>query len=110
MVLRARRPPRECDTGVCLMDITLAMLEDGFFDPKFGHYIKLWNSRSGELLGIVKPAFNDNYSAVQFSIPQEIALSTEELLVEFNTKVTLGEEKLQVDFKAIFNTEGVFFP
>ena len=109
MMMRVRQP-KECDTGVCLVNVTLVLLENGFFDPRSEHYVKLRDLSSGKLLGVVEPVFNEDYSAVQFPVPQEIARSTDELSAEFNTEATLGDKEIGITFNTIFNADGVDFP
>ncbi len=104
------RQPKECDTGVCLINVILEMLEKGSIDPRGDHYVNLRNLDSGKFLGEIKPIFNDDLSAIQFVIPQEIARSTDKLSAEFSTDATLGGKDISIDFSSIFDADGVHFP
>ena len=92
--------PRECDAGVCALNIALDILKGGFFNPEAKHYVDILDTETGDLLGTVtSPQFNSDRTAVQFPIPQGIASSVEKLTLEFNSAAILGDENIEVNFK-----------
>ena len=100
MLMRIEKP-RECDAGVCVLNVALDILESGFFNPEAKHYVDILDTETGDLLGTVtSPRFNSDRTTVQFPIPQEIASSVEKLTLEFNSAAILGDENIEVNFRA----------